>query len=131
RVVRSLDEACVGIAGFLIKELTSILRQPRLILGLVLGPFAIMVVFGVGYHGPSPHLRTLLVLPPQPAIAQQVNILGIYEQGLSGVFQLEGITHDRAAAMAQLKANTADVVVVVPANLYEQIRTGKQARLSV
>jgi ABC-2 type transport system permease protein len=54
----------IRTSGFVHKELVEVIRQPRLLLSLILGPFAIMVLFGVGYVGESGTLRAILVVPP-------------------------------------------------------------------
>ena len=43
----------IRISSFLGKEMTEIFRQPRLILTLVLGPFLIMLLFGLAYPNQS------------------------------------------------------------------------------
>ena len=76
----------IRISSFVSKELTEILRQPRLILTLVFGPFLIMFLFGLGYPEQNRTLRTTFVAenpeslqgnmelftgPASPAIADQ------------------------------------------------------------
>ena len=46
------------------KELVSIVRRPGALISLVLGPFLIMALFGVGYSGYRRALDTIVVLPP-------------------------------------------------------------------
>ena len=121
----------ISIAGFFAKEVIVVLRQPRLLLSLVLGPFLIMVLFGLGYRGPHPEFRTILVVPPDPAIAERVDVSDVYRAGLSGVFKLEKVMHDQELALAELRADRADVVVVVPDDLFQQISSGNQAALQV
>ena len=53
----------IRLLAFLGKELAEIRRQPRLILSLVLGPFLILALFGLGYSGEQPKLKTILVVP--------------------------------------------------------------------
>ncbi len=52
----------IRASAFLRKEIFDILRQPRLIFALVLGPFIILFLFGMGYHSQPPNLRTLIVV---------------------------------------------------------------------
>ena len=47
--------------AFLRKELVSVWRQPRLIATLVLGPFLILFLFGLGYQEMPEPFRTVLV----------------------------------------------------------------------
>src|ERR1051326_8202419 len=51
----------IRVSSFMSKELTEIIRQPRLILTLVFGPFLIMFLFGLGYPNQNRTLRTTLV----------------------------------------------------------------------
>lgn len=49
--------------AFVRKELVEIIRQPRLVLTLILGPFLILLVFGLGYLAAPPPLEMLVVAP--------------------------------------------------------------------
>jgi ABC-2 type transport system permease protein len=131
RAWRNLTAAVVSASGFFMKEIVTVLLQPRLIAGLVLGPFLIMMVFGLGYRGPHPEFRTILVIPPAPKIAEKVDVSAVYREGLSGVFRLIEVTADLEPALARLRNDEADVVVAVPPDLYEQVYGGKQATLNV
>ena len=46
---------------FVRKELAEILRQPRLLVLLVVGPFVLLLLFGTGYSQNTVRLRTLFV----------------------------------------------------------------------
>ena len=54
----------IRTTAFLRKDLIEVLRQPRLLLTLVLGPFLILLVFGVGFAPAPPILKTIVVVPP-------------------------------------------------------------------
>lgn len=41
----------IRLLSFFGKEVREIGRQPRLILSLILGPFLILLLFGIGYQG--------------------------------------------------------------------------------
>jgi ABC-2 type transport system permease protein len=118
----------VRTIGFFVKEMTGVLRQPRLIASLVLGPFAILLLFGLGFRGQHPEFRTTLVVPNDPSVSDNPEA---YREGFSGVFQLQEVTRDEARARAQLQERQTDIVVVVPPNVYEQVTSGKQAELPV
>ena len=66
---RAIGEPFVALAKGTIrtssffKEIWSSIRQPRLVLSVLLGPFLILAAFGIGYKGQTPELDTLLVLP--------------------------------------------------------------------
>jgi ABC-2 type transport system permease protein len=57
----------IRLFSFFAKELAEVRRQPRLLLSLVLGPFLILLIFGLGFSGEQPRLRTILVVPPENA----------------------------------------------------------------
>jgi ABC-2 type transport system permease protein len=127
-LLSSLFQGTIRTLGFFIKEVTGVLRQPRLLGSLVLGPFAILLIFGLGFRGQHPEFRTTLVVPNDPSISTDP---AIYQEGFTGVFKLQAVTRDEARARAELQARQTDVVVVVPPNVHEQIAGGKQAGLPV
>ena len=45
----SLIQSLVRIGSFTGKELREVLRRPGILLSLIVGPFLIMLVFGLGY----------------------------------------------------------------------------------
>ena len=49
------------------KELVEVIRRPGALVSLVLGPFLIMAVFGLGYNGVRRPLETVVVIPPRRA----------------------------------------------------------------
>ena len=128
RIVDDIYRGFVRVVGFFLKELTTVLRQPRLIASLVLGPFAILILFGMGYRGEQPEFQTILVVPPDPSISTDP---AVYREAFSGVFKLQEITRDEAQARAQLERGRAAVVIVVPANIFEELNAGRPATLPV
>ena len=74
------------LLAFVGKELVETIRRPGAIVSLVLGPFLILALFGIGYRNQARALRTLFVLPPgsdNSPIGQQIqrmNADGIAQQ---------------------------------------------------
>jgi len=107
----------IRFVAFFAKEIADMRRQPRLLLSLVLGPFLILLLFGVSFRGERPRLQTLLVIPPElqndPRAQQFKDAVG-----LSG-FEVAGEETDEQTAMNRLLSNSEniDVVEVIPANL--------------
>src|SRR5262249_27919748 len=97
-------------------------------LSLVLGPFLILLLFGVGFRGQQPEFRTVLVVPDNGTASTQVEA---YREAFSGVFKLQEVTHDEPAAERELRTNKADVVVVVPPDVYSQLYSGRQVQVQV
>jgi len=116
------------IAGFLRKEMIDIGRQPRLVLMLVLGPFLILLAFGLGYRqSPDPY-RTLFVTPAGSPIAERVEG---YAAELGQFVRYEGTTDDAAAARARLDRGDVDVVVQFPADPLATVLAGQRAPITV
>jgi hypothetical protein len=70
-VIRSI----IRISAFVRKEIVDAVRQPLLLLALVVGPFLILLVFGAGLRETDPQLRALLVAPEETDIREQVEEL--------------------------------------------------------
>lgn len=114
----------IRVSAFVSKELTEILRQTRLLLALVLGPFLILLLFGVGYRNEARALRTVFVVPPsQNQIAKQVEQ---YATSLGPQIDYRGIVTTEGQAMADLARGRVDAVVVVPEGVEKQVRNSQQ-----
>jgi ABC-2 type transport system permease protein len=118
----------VQVVGFLRKELMDVVRQPRLVLTLVFGPFLILLLFGIGYDNQPPALRTVFVAPPGTMYQQVVDQ---YSGELSDWIKPIGFVPDEAAAQAQLERHEIDVIVVFPADPMASVLQGKQAMIRV
>lgn len=105
------------------------LRQPRLMVTLILAPFAILLIFGLGYRTDPPPFRTLLVLPNEEAG------LATQRQELSDAFgdaiELEGTTTDATEARARLRSGDVDLLIIGPANALTSIEDGERAEFVV
>ena len=123
-----LSKAIVRVLALVGKEIVDVFRRPGAVVSLVLGPFVILLVFGLGYHGVRRDLQTVVVvqpgsgLPTDPAQYDSIGARGIH---------IVAVTADRAAAEAQLRREQVDLVVVVPPNPQQTLREGKQAELTV
>ena len=63
--MRSVLQFLVRVTSFLQKEIFAILRQPRLIFTLILGPFLILLIFGLGFESTQIPMETLFVVPEE------------------------------------------------------------------
>jgi ABC-2 type transport system permease protein len=126
--VRGPWAAVIQCSAFVRKELAEIVRQPRLILLLIFGPFALLMLFGAGYRSESLGLRTMFVGPPdsfyEDAIAE-------YHDVLERFVDPRGYTADEAAARAALEDDDLDVVVVFPEDPLAQVLAGESAVIEV
>ncbi|HEY9088479.1 MAG TPA: ABC transporter permease, partial [Anaerolineaceae bacterium] len=119
----------VRASAFLRKEIIEVLRQPRLILALVFGPFLILLLFGLGYTNQARAVRTLFILRDQESpLAAQINE---YAPSISPQLVYLGMTADEDGARRMLRNNQVDMLVVVPENAYETIRNNQQAAFEI
>ena len=69
-----LWRSLVRITSFSGKELRETLRRPGMLFALVLGPFLVMLLFGLGYTGQRQPFATEVVIPQgsHPAAGRRV-----------------------------------------------------------
>ena len=128
-VRQGLHARLVRVFGFFRKELISVFRQPRLVLTLIVGPFLILLIFGLGYRNTQPPFRTLLVLGGEDAqLAADAQDLG---DSFGGGILLEGTTTDLTAARARLDAGEIDLLIVAPDDPLAAFDSGEQAEFEV
>ena len=123
-----MGKGIIRLFSFFAKELAEIRRQPRLILSLVLGPFLILALFGLGYSGEQPKLRTILVVPPSLENDPQVDQL---VKNLGPAFEVVSVTSDQDAAAQQLSTGTIDVVEVIPEGITEFFGRTEQTPITI
>ena len=126
--MRPFFAVIIRLMAFVGKEIIETLRRPGAILSLVLGPFLIMAVFGLGYSGVKRPLETIIVAPASSGLPADV---GTYQDLAGGGLHIAEVTQDRAAAEARLHAGTVDVVMVAPADPETQFRAGEQSVIEV
>lgn len=123
-----LFKSIIRIFSFPRKELVEIFRQPMLILTLILGPFLIILLFGISYPERGRSLRTTIVVSDQSPLTNQVKSIA---KSLGGSIIFQGIETDKDLALAELTLGKTDMVVVVPDNPMEKIRNNIQATLMI
>jgi ABC-2 type transport system permease protein len=116
----------IRLLSFFSKEVNEVRRQPRLVLSLLLGPFLILLLFGVGYQGERPKLRTALVVPEQGMDPAQLESL---KQAISANFTLVKTDSDLDGALALLRAGQLDVVETLPPALQDNLLNGQQSQV--
>src|SRR5450759_1387527 len=115
----------IRASSFFRKEIFEILRQPRLVATLVLGPFLILFIFGIGYRAQSRTLRTLFVAQPNSPIAAQD--IQQYEKSMGSMFIYAGVTVSQNEALDQLRRGQVDLVIVEPGDATSIIKNNQQA----
>ncbi len=114
--------------AFFRKDLMEVLRQPRLILTLVIGPFLILLAFGLGYDSSRPTFDTILVVPPGSGLEGRGGELA---ESLGQGINLVEVTTDEAGARSKIADDEADLLVVIPPDSGELIRSNQQAPIQV
>jgi ABC-2 type transport system permease protein len=112
------------VLSFTLKEIQEIVRQPRLVLSLILGPFLVLLIFGLSYSGELPTFNVAVVAPPGSLSDEQMAQL---EESVGGNLGLVAIDPDEATAMERLRQGEADLVEVLPAGIDENLRAGRKS----
>lgn len=121
----------IRLFSFFAKELAEIRRQPRLLLSLVLGPFLILLIFGLSFTGEQPKLQTLLVVPPEmvndPRIERFKEVIG------QANFNVVGVSDDEQKAVAAMRnsGGAIDVVQVLPQDMDQLVGRREQSVIRV
>ncbi len=122
--MRNFFRGLIRASAFLRKEIFEILRQPRLIFTLVLGPFLILLIFGIGYRSQARALRALVVTQPGSTLAQEIQQS---QESMGAWLIYAGSTEDQPAALDQLARGQVDLFIVEPEDAYTTIKSNQQA----
>jgi ABC-2 type transport system permease protein len=118
----------IRLLAFIGKELVETARRPGAIVSLVLGPFLIMAIFGLGYSGTKRPLETVIVAPATSGLPSDV---ATYQDLAGGGLHIAEVTEDRAAAEERLRTGRVDIVIVAPADAEARFRAGEQSIIEV
>ncbi|MCZ7572303.1 MAG: ABC transporter permease [Ardenticatenaceae bacterium] len=111
------------ITAFLAKEVLDVMRQPRLVLVLILGPFLILLLFGLGFTGKQAPVPVILVIPEG---AQLPPDLANRTWNFGPDFPVRGVTSDEQWARSELATGTVEVVAILPHETYSTLLAGRQ-----
>jgi ABC-2 type transport system permease protein len=114
----------IRILSFVSKEGVEILRQPRLILGLIVSPFILLLLVGIGYRNKNPIYRTMYVLHEDMVMRERV------EQFLDRVrfsYHYQGVTDSLDDALSKLQTGQTDLVIEYPQDPVHSVLNGEQA----
>lgn len=126
---QGLGARFVRTLAFVRKELWSVIRQPRLIMTLVVGPFLILVIFGMGYTETTDPFRTVLVVENEDArLAADLEDLS---DAFGSAIDLVGTTTDQEAGRQMLLRGDADMLIIAPTDAIESIESGEKADFTV
>jgi ABC-2 type transport system permease protein len=116
--------------AFLRKEIVAVWRQPRLMATLILGPFLILLLFGLGYRDTPEPFRTVVVADEEAASEIGADPARLGEALGSGI-ELVGVTDDLDEATQRLMSGEVDLVLVAPEDGLEALSRGEQAVFSI
>ncbi len=122
--MRSIWYSLIRISAFLRKEIVEILRQPRLVLTLILGPFLILLLFGLGYYVQAQPVRAIFVIEPGSPVRE---VMDEYTEGINPMLQVVRISDSLPEAQAELRRGAVDLVVAMPSDPVGDIRNSEQA----
>ncbi|MGE5138544.1 MAG: ABC transporter permease [Rudaea sp.] len=128
RILRALFRPLIRASAFMRAEVFEILRQPRLILTLVLGPFLILLLFGIGFRNSARPLRTTFVVDNGDPLSQEIEQMA---PSLGPQLVFKGVTSDKQAALDELKAGQVDLVAVAPPGAMDSVKNNQQATFTL
>jgi ABC-2 type transport system permease protein len=114
--------------SFLGKDVIETVRRPGALFSLIFGPFIIMGLFGIGYSGQYRPLNAVLVVPTSANLPRDI---GFYQQFTGDSVSLVEITDNADAARARLQRQEIDLIVIAPADVEQQFRSGQQATVTI
>lgn len=128
RRVRAPWAIVIRSFAFVRKEIVEIVRQPRLVVLLVLGPFILLLLFGSGYANTELAKRAIFV--GQTGSIYE-DVLTTYEEDLDDFITSVGMVATVEEGKAALAAGEADVVVVFPDDPAGTVLSGANATIEV
>ncbi len=117
----------VRAGAFVRKEIVEVVRQPRLLASLVLGPFLILLLFGVGYQAVRP-LDMYVVASEDDFLGQAVID---WAENSGQAVTVVGTGSDEAEGLRLLESGDVDAVIVVPPSPLETIQQNEKAEFLV
>ena len=116
------------LLAFVGKELVETVRRPGALVSLVLGPFLIMAIFGLGFSGVRRPLETLIVIPSSSQLPRETEP---YQELAGPPLHIAEIVDDRTAAEQRLEAREIDLIIVAPEDLEGAFRSGQRSTIEV
>ncbi len=123
-----MSKRMLRLSSFLIKEIVDVLQQPRLVVALILGPFLILLLFGLGFTGAQRPVEAILVVPPAAELPENL----IEETSRYRLFlPIRGIMRSKDEALEILQAGEIDLVAVLPQETYSTLLAGQQITIEL
>jgi ABC-2 type transport system permease protein len=122
-----MAKSLVRISAFVFKEFADLLRQPRLIFGLIVSPFLILLLVGLGFYENPPVFNARFILPESSSLRQ---FTSTEANSITPQLVLEGVDSDLDQALALLQAGGLDLVVFIPDDPARTLRENQQATIT-
>jgi len=123
--VRSIAQSIIRMASFTGKELRELIRRP---VSLIVGPFLIMFIFGLGYSGARDPFVTEIVIPPGNQLPRDPDY---YASLAPGRLDVREVGDDSEPAEERLRSGDIDLLIVAPENASTELRAGRQTTIRV
>jgi ABC-2 type transport system permease protein len=114
--------------SFIGKDVIETVRRPGALFSLILGPFLIMGLFGIGYSGQYRPLNAVLVVPTSSTLPRD---LSFYQQFTGDSVTLVEVTDNADAARARLMRQEIDLIVIAPTDVEQNFRDGQQSVVGI
>jgi ABC-2 type transport system permease protein len=114
--------------SFVGKEVIEVVRRPGALFSLILGPFLIMGVFGLGYSGQYRPLETVIVVAGNPNLPRDPSF---YQQFGGPSVHIAAVTDDADTAREQLRRQQIDLLVIAPENVEQNFLQGQQSSVGI
>jgi len=126
--MRSNAQSIIRMASFTGKELRELVRRPGVLLSLIVGPFLIMFIFGLGYSGARDPFVTEIVIPPGNELPRDPEY---YANLAPGRLDVREVGDDSEPAEERLRNGDIDLLIVAPENASTELRAGRQTTIRV
>lgn len=123
-----MRSSLVRTLSFFSKWLAEVVRQPSLMLSLVVGPFLILLAFGQGAKEGAPKPRTIVVVPASSG--EQAAIQPVPDD-LKQYLTIVGQTSDVEEARKKLTDGEVDLVAILPPDPLSAVERGEHAIVGI
>lgn len=123
-----LARTLVRLLALVGKEIVEAIRRPGALVSLMIGPFAIMALFGFGYSGERRPLETVIVIPPASGLPTDPEL---YQELAGGGLRIQAVIPERGNADAGLSNGSLDILILAPPDPAATFRAGRQSVFDV
>lgn len=117
----------IRTTAFMGKELTELLRRPGTVFSLILGPFAIMALFGFGYVGRH-DFDAVVVVPEGSGMPVE---RAFYQELAGGNLVVVAVVPDVEEGRDLLLRQRVDLLIAAPADARTELMEGRQSVVQV